>query len=216
MRQDKLTFTELPHEYHWDGVLVPSITRILRKYVAITLYGEMYLVNTVTGSCIPQAAMATASKKGSAIHKGCAVMLNGGIEWTSLHPALEPPLRQFEQWITDHTIKEVVLSEEPLFSIRYLYAGRPDFLVRISRGKKDVLTLVEVKTGDEGPVGPQTAAQEELIRGAKVVTRGVIERYLLKLPQDGSPYTFRPLTNTTDLPYFLHRRALYDYDKENL
>lgn len=191
-----LTFDAEKHQYSWNGQMVPGVTSILNEWLKVTIGGERYHINRFSGTAIPSWKMEEAGQSGTDIHKGCEIIIQGGIDWDSLDPVYTPPLRQFEKFMAE--IKpQVLFSEAPIYHPKYGYAGTIDIIAMIGKA----LCFIDIKTGDSSTVGPQLAAYE---RGWCAFDKylGRTERYALWLPKDGSPYKFQQLTSQFDFEFF--------------
>lgn len=191
-----LTFDPIKHQYQWNGQPVPGVTSILNEWLKVTIVGERYHVNRFNGVAIPSWKMEEAGQSGTDIHKGCELIMQGGIDWDGLDPAYAPPLRQFEKFMAELK-PNILYSEAAIYHPKYRYAGTIDIIAMIGKA----LCFIDIKTGDSGAVGPQLAAYE---RGWCAQDRylGRTERYALWLPKDGSPYKFEQLKNENDFEFF--------------
>jgi hypothetical protein len=191
-----LTFDEKEHIYRWNGVIVPGVTTIIGEWVKIVIGGERYHVNKFTGVVIPSRVMEEAGAKGTDLHKGSQLILQGGIDWNSLVPEYIGPLRQFEKFLSDFDIKPLY-TELPFYHPKYGYAGTIDIIATYQKA----LAFIDIKTGESSTVGPQVAAYE---RGHCAQDRyiGRTTRYALWLPKDGSSYKFEQLTKENDFEFF--------------
>jgi len=191
-----LTFDEQSHSYYWNGVKVPGVTSILNEWLKVTIAGERYHVNRFSGVSIPSWKMEEAGQAGTDIHKGCQIIMQGGIDWESLDPAYVPPLQQMQKWLNE-VRPNVLYTEAAFYHPKYGYAGTIDIVAMIGKA----LGFIDIKTGDSDTVGPQLSAYE---RGWTAQDKyiGRTERYALWLPKDGSPYKFERLSNENDFEFF--------------
>lgn len=192
---------ESSHTYTIDGRRVISVTQAMPEWVRIELYGEQYFVHVRSGATIPGAPFERARKFGNAVHKAAYYLITGaGLDKSSLHPDLIPTLQQLEDWIRVYEPKAEIC-EVPLYSKMYDYAGKPDFYGRLKGHKHKV--LVDIKTGFFEMAEPQTAGYENLIREATGYN-GIIDRYVLHLPKDGSRWQFIKMVRRDAFRYFLN------------
>ncbi len=197
------------HVYHRDGLIVPGTTTILHEFVKIELYGEAYYVSTRNGACIRGDYFEAAQRFGRAIHKASYYLLTGqGLAYDRIHPDLVPTLNQLETWIERYKPK-AELCEKPLYSRRYHYAGTPDFFGTIN-GYRTGKDLIDLKTGMFEMAEAQTASYEQLVR-EETGYKGMIRRWVLHLPKDGSPYRFIPMMRKDAFRYFLGELSNYNW-----
>ena len=190
-------FEEVGHKYTVDGRVIPSSTQILREFVKIELYGEPYYVNIIHGAAIRGDYFEAAQRFGRAFHKCFYYLVSGqGLDKDSLHPDLLPCLQQLESWMAEYR-PEPVICEEPLYSQQYDFCGTLDFYGML-KGLKRRMFLVDLKTGLFNMAGPQTASYEHLVR-ENTGYKGKILRFVLRIPKDGSGYSFIPQTNIRDM-----------------
>lgn len=191
-----LTFDPEKHQYQWNGQPVQGVTSILNEWLKVTIAGERYHVNRFSGVAIPSWKMEEAGQAGTDIHKGCQLIIQGGVDWSALAPEYVAPLRQFDKFLAE--IKPNILySEAPIYHPKHHYAGTVDIIAMIGKA----LCFIDIKTGDSSTVGPQLSAYE---RGWTAYDKyiGRTERYALWLPKDGSPYKFEQLKNEFDWDFF--------------
>jgi len=195
------------HVYHLGTEILPGTTQILGEYIRTELYGEVWWVHTPTGAAIADHIMQRAAEIGTAIHKIAFYVFTGaGIDIKSLSPTLLAPYEQIFKFVQQYK-PQVILCEVPLHSQKYRYAGTLDLFAKLKGFRKPV--LVDIKTGMSHLVGPQTASYEHLVHENKY--RGNIERTLLRIPKDGSEYTFTPLRRRDDWNYFYYRLQNYNW-----
>ncbi len=202
------TFDAETHIYRLDGRVIPSVTQILGEFCPVTISGRDYYVNAFTGSVVGMEKFDKAADFGTAVHRGCTLILLHGkdfLDWDALAPELVGPLRQFVRWMAEWK-PEVILAEAPLYSRKYGYAGTPDFVAKIKRK----VAVVDIKTGAFDMAGPQVAAYGELYK-ENYRYRGAVGRYVLHLPKNGGSYKFVPLTNGKDWNFFKSRLYQVQY-----
>lgn len=196
-----LTFNADTHIYLWDEQPVPSVTQVLGEWIE----APYYYINVFTGAIAPIEAFEQGRDHGTAIHKGCALILKGrDLDWDFLDKGLIPQLEQFKKWVEDWK-PTLHLIEEPLYSTKHGYAGTSDIIATI----RDKVSVIDIKSGAVGLVGPQVAAYEQLYRENRKY-RATIKRYILHLPK-GRPYQFLPLTDKADWDFFRSRLFQYQY-----
>lgn len=201
---DEITI-DSQHIYRVRGEIFPSSTQVLAEYIKTEIYGETWWIHTPTSSAIADHIMEKGRQIGNAIHKIAFYILMGkGIEEDTLNPILIGPYCQIMQFV-DKYKPEAILCEKPLVSRRYRYAGTPDLFANI-KGKS---SLIDIKTGVGSLVGPQVASYEKLIHENEY--KGVIDKYVLRIPKDGRDYSLTKLTGKDDFLFFLNRLNQYHY-----
>lgn len=201
-----LTFDELSHTYKWNGSIVPGVTTILADFIKVEIAGERYHVGRNSGAVIRSDVMEAAATKGTDIHAGCSIIIQGGVDWSALDGAYVGPLREFEKWLSDWK-PQVMFTECPFYSERYGYAGTIDIIAMI----RNKLCFIDIKTGESDSVGPQLAAyQNGWCEQEKY--RPSTERWVLKIPKNGDPYKFAKLDGTLDFDYFKACLFVHNYN----
>jgi len=108
---EELRFVEDIHVYTWRGVILPSVTGILKDVGIIDTawYNE------------------AARLRGSYVHLACALEDRGNLDWSTLDPVLVPYV---EAWVRfkreSGFVPEII--ETPMLNESYLYAGTPDVI----------------------------------------------------------------------------------------
>lgn len=174
-----LTFDRETHTYRYAGKVVPSVTTILRP-VAADL------------SMVPADVLERARNLGVAVHKTIELYELDDLDMATLDPSLSQYLADWIDIRAKLGIRRV-LSEQPVHSDRWGYAGTPDLQVEFSTGKRGVLDLKRTAAIPKA-VGPQTAAYAEAM-GDRSMTRGAIH-----LTPAGAKYV--PLNNPLDWQVF--------------
>jgi len=191
-----LTFNPENHEYRWLGKVVPSVTSIIQEWLKVTIGGERWHINRFTGAAIPSRKMDEGAAGGTDLHKGCQLILQGGLDWTALADEYVKPLKQFEQWVKDFNI-EPLYTELKVYHARLGYAGTIDLITPVEKA----LGFIDLKTGDCQTVGAQTIAYEKAYCDQEKYV-GRTARYALWLPKPGASYKFEKLTNEGDWDFF--------------
>jgi len=193
-----LTFNPETHEYRKEnGDVVPSVTQIINEWIKVTIGGERWHINRFTGAAIPSRKMEEGAAKGSDLHKGAQLILQGGIDWASLADEYVKPLKQFEQWLKDFQ-PEALYTEAKVYHPRYNYAGMIDLVMVLDKK----LFIVDIKTGGYSRcAGLQLAAYLEGWVTQEKYT-GRTARAVLSLPKDGSSYKFEEITGDNDFNLF--------------
>lgn len=199
-----LTFNPDTHEYRWKDRIVPSVTQIIGEWIRVK--GADYYLNVFDGNIIPATRFEQAGDFGRAIHKACGLIITKTLDWNSLDPSLIPALQQFKIWLEDFSV-EIIHTEKIIYSEKDDLAGTADIICKI----KKVMSIVEIKTPKiNRMVGVQTSGYERLFRASEKY-RGIIKRYELILPKNGSQYKFTPLTNNQDISFLLGKNFEWRY-----
>lgn len=107
-----LTFNEEKHEYRWDGVVVPSVSEILRE----------------TGQAKDWKDIPPYYRdRGIAVHSAIHLYLQGTLDEASVDEAIRPYLEQFKAWDKEQPLYTPI-SEQPYYSQRLRYAGTIDLV----------------------------------------------------------------------------------------
>jgi len=191
-----LTFDEATHTYRWNNVIVPSVTGIINEFQQITINGSQYHVNRYTGAVIPSYLMEEGAAKGKDIHKGCELILQGGIDWNALDPEYVDPLRQFEKWLSDFNINPFY-TEFQFYHPKFHYAGTIDIIAIIDK----TLSFIDIKTGECSTVSWQLSAYESGYCAHERYV-GRTARYALWLPKSGDKYKFEKMIDTNGFECF--------------
>lgn len=181
-----LLFDEAAHTYTWNGVVVPSVTQVLKP---LTNYGM-----------IPADKLEIAWQKGNAVHKMVELHAKGDLDEATLPEWMRPV---FEKWLRfcDDTGFKIIESERQVYHPAYGYAGTLDLIGMIGEG--DEFPLIDVKRSFfAGPViGMQTAAYAEAYI-AETGDKRIKTRYALKLNEAG-PYRLEPFADKKDFNDFI-------------
>jgi hypothetical protein len=177
-----LEFNEERHEYRFNGVIVPSVTTILKPLVDYSM--------------IHPERLKAASELGSMVHLTTELYDTDQLDEGDLDPILKPYLDGWK--LFRHEVGFVPDTvEKRMYHPTFGYCGTSD-RTGVIRGTKAVLDIKKMMV--LGPViGPQLAAYKEMhnLEGA-----GIVKRYALGLRPDGS-YRLQEFTDPTDLPCFM-------------
>lgn len=121
----RIDFNESRHEYRADGVIVPSVSRILEP------------LNGLSG--IPEGILQAASLRGTDVHTACDFFDDGTLDMETVDHTVRPYL---DAWIAfrKECGSRVIASEQVVFHSKLRYAGRLDRIVEID-GKKIILDI---------------------------------------------------------------------------
>jgi hypothetical protein len=186
----ELVFDRVSHTYWANGIVVPSVTQILRP---VSGYEGM-----------PESMLKEAGERGNRIHAATELDDQGNLDESSVLPEDLPYLeawRAFKQ----ATGVAILDSELMVFNAVHRYAGTLDRIVGFPDGTE---WLVDIKSSTEvkPAVGPQTEAYRQAV-GLPKLRRGVVHL------QPGK-YRFRELTNGRDWSVFQACLLVHRFNQE--
>lgn len=198
----EIHFDPEKHIYTVDGMVKPSVTKILGEWTRLESHG--IVVNNYTGKTLPIGLFDAGADHGTAVHLAAVYLLNGqGLDWDALDPSLVHPLRELERWVKDYDV-EPCETEIMLYNSQWDYTGTIDLIARV-KGK---YAVVDYKSGVMPKLGgPQTAAYKEL---AAFAGYGKLHRYVLRLPKTGE-YKFKEYKDSADWAFFQARLFCHNY-----
>jgi hypothetical protein len=182
---DVFAFDPEAHRYTLNGTVIPGITSVLDKtgFVDKTWF-------------TPESA-----NRGRAVHAACQYLIEGALDWDSVHPDILPRVQAFGKFL-DGVRPELILAEQPLYSTTWKFGGTPDLVLRI----RGLNAIVDIKSGRSGLAAMlQTAAQSILVHERKGIACTL--RYALELTAAGG---FRVVqhVNPGDTTMFLNALAM--------
>ena len=197
-----LTFDAERHEYRVDGVLLPSVTQVLKPLQDFSM--------------IAPAVLEHARQRGIAVHIAVQLDICNDLVEESVAPELAGYLQAWRAFRHDSGIHEADFGdpEKPLYHPLYGFAGTPD----VPFFFKKRWAVLDVKTADAlSPVwGLQTAAYLELINAN--TPKGhhkVVDRYSLRLRENGT-YRLEQHTDKNDWQVFLSCLTIHQWKGKNL
>ncbi len=138
-----LSFDEASHTYRLGGVIVPSVTQVLK------ILDDSF-------DRVPLDVLEAAREFGQHVHKAVELDSTGQLDEDSLDPALAEYVAGWRKFLKDRKAT-VIASEVRVASRRLRYAGTLDAIIETN----GVEILVDIKSGAvPSSVGPQTAAYE--------------------------------------------------------
>lgn len=143
----KTEYNEERHEYRIDGIVVPSVTQILKA----NGLNDFSMVNPDI--------LFRAKQFGLAVHKGCELHDLKTLDRDSLCDPLVPYITQWQRFIINFKV-QILDIERRFWSTKYRFGGCLDRVALIN-GK---LTLVDIKTTTS--ISPTTAIQ---VMGYKIL-----------------------------------------------
>lgn len=161
--QAELEFDEVAHIYTRNGMILPSVTTIMRPLTA-------YIYDI-----IPPDVLAAAAQKGTNVHR--AVEFYEQYGWDKVAPEITGYVEAWKKFRIDHPDLEIVASEQRGYHPVYGYAGTMDIIARDV--KNDSFHLMDIKTGSvASPMmwAVQLSAYAEMLRhfGIDVASKTVI------------------------------------------
>lgn len=203
-----LIFYPDTHTYEIDGRKIPSVTQVLNEWIECgDLSAGGIAVNRFTGKAVDGATFLRARERGSTIHRLVHEDILEVLDESVVGIEDMKAVTQFRDWRSIVT-PEIVAVERKLYSPSLDACGTLDLMCKIGRH----LTLIDMKTGASGLVGPQTAAYAKMYK-EETGTRDQIVRYYLHLPRDGSKWDFVPLTSKDDWPFWSACHYQYKFIK---
>jgi hypothetical protein len=176
-----LVFDEARHEYRYDGVLVPSVTGILKPLVDY--------------SAINPEVLARASALGTLVHQTTELYDLGTLDEDDLDPILVPYLNGWKRFREEVGFVPATIEKRMYHPLGF--CGTSDRTGAI-RGVKAVVDIKKMMT--LGPViGPQLAAYKEM---HNLEDAGIEKRFALGLRPDGT-YRLQEYKDASDLPCFM-------------
>jgi len=186
--RDTLTFEERTHTYRVAGVVVPSVTQILRPLMAF--------------EGIPPAVLEAKADLGRRVHFACQLDDEDDLDESSIEDDVAPYLEGWRRFLRDSGA-HVLHNEQRVLEPHLMYAGTLDNVIGYQRRK----WLVDKKTSIATPIsaGPQTAAYMRALNDPEVTHRAA-----LRLRADGT-YRFDPLTGADDWAAFVACLTLHRF-----
>lgn len=195
--QHDLTFDEGSHTYRLGGLVVPSVTQVLK------ILDDSF-------DRVPLDVLDAAREFGQHVHAACDLDNRGELDEDSLDPALAEYLAGWRKFLKDRRAK-VVASELRVADRRLRYAGTLDAIVEIDGFR----VLVDIKSGAvPSTVGPQTAAYASAAREwCPELCPGTLHRVCVQLmPNDFKAITLR---GAGDWNAFLSALNVYQWRTRN-
>lgn len=187
-----LEFDEPSHTYRVGGLVVPSVTQVLRPLIDL--------------SGIPREVLEAKRDLGTRVHAACQFDAEGDLDEATVEDDVAPYLDAWRRFCAESGAV-ILASERRVFHPLYRYAGTLDLELRI----KGVTWIVDIKTSISTPLstGPQTAAYAAARNEPSVARRAA-----LRLRPDGT-YRFDQLQAPDDWSVFLACLTLHRYQETN-
>lgn len=192
---ETVEFDAATHTYRQAGLVVPSVTEILRP---LTDFGR-----------IPPEVLAAKADLGTRVHLACQLHDEDDLDEASVEPDVAPYLAGYRKFLAE-TRAQVVLNEQIVFHAGFNYCGTLDRVMQMDR----LRWLVDLKTCFTTPMsaGPQTAAY---MRALDVPEHSLVHRRAaLRLRPDGT-YRLDPLDNANDWSTFLACLTLRSFKEQH-
>lgn len=188
-----LTFDAAKHEYRFAGVVVPSVTQILRPMMDL--------------DHVDADLLRRASDFGTAVHRACELHDLGQLDEDALDPELMPYLAGWKKFMSDCSC-DWEWVERRMFHPTMRFAGTVDRIGKVNRDR----AILDIKTGSSlmPSVGPQTAAYAF---ACEPVIGSSLKRYALRLYPGG--YELKPYTDPVDWACFCSLLTLRSWCARN-
>jgi hypothetical protein len=190
-----LHFDEENHKYTVDGVVVPSVTQLLRP-----ISPDFERIN-------PE-VLERKRALGSAVHLACELDDTGELDDVSTHPEVFGYVLAWRKFKSD-TGAAVLMNEQRLYHRTLRFAGTLDRLVQVRNG--DVY-LIDLKTSISmhDSYGVQLAGYQLLIDDDTSIPTTKLARKGLQLKADGA-YKLVPYDNHNDEACFRALLAIHNW-----
>lgn len=184
-----LTFEKDTHTYRLDGVVVPSVTQILKEFGLVDFSG------------IDPDVLKKAADRGTYVHKCCELIFHNDLDIDAIDPEAVPYVQAFQKFLAEqcgHDGFKIIEMEKAIFHPFLRYAGTLDILAE--RFKEP--WIIDIKTGaPQISYALQTAAYENCFPA-------VHKRACLYLSRDGK-YRLHPYTDGNDVRIWQSCVSLY-------
>ena len=197
-----LTFDAEKHEYKWDGVIVPSVTQILRPCYDFSM--------------IDPAVLERKRQIGVAVHSAIALEIDGNLDEASIAPEIAGYLKAWRNFRADVDLHEADFGDVEIPQYQHVlgYAGTPDMAVFLD-GKWSV---IDVKTA--AAMHPAWSLQLAAYKGlldthTKIGMSAIAHRYSLRLYESGT-FNLDEHKNKADWTTFLSFLNCHRWKQENI
>lgn len=184
-----LTFDEETHIYRWNGMVIPSVTRILGMLTDL--------------KHIPADVLRYAADRGKAVHYGTELYDEDNLDWASVDDELVPYIEAWADFRATTGFTPTLI-EHPVFHPALFYAGKLD---RVGTMDGEIV-LLDIKTSKTmyPTVGPQLAAYATALATEKSAPN-VTRRAAVQLKDDGT-WALHEYEDKHDWPVFLAAKTL--------
>lgn len=189
-----IEFDAAAHTYRVDGRAVPHVTAITDTLIDF-------------GGIAP-AVLETARDRGTAVHLACQYHDEGGVDESSLDPALIGYLAGYRAFLAESGARWDAI-EKRVYSGKFRYAGTLDRVGTIKGKRSRVSVLVDIKAVAQiqPAVGPQTAAYLQAYRETFPEKPKLFGRFALQLRPDGT-YRFHECREIADFSVFMAAKTV--------
>ena len=188
-----LTYNDIKHEYQLDGMIIPSVTQVLKGAGLVNL------------DFIDKDLLAEKADLGHKVHSTTELYDLGTLDLFSLHPTLSNYLDSWVKFRKDFNFQPTEI-ELKLHHELYRFAGTVD---RIGTMNNELI-LLDIKSGKKFRTHEvQTAAYKLLFDQGKKKTEKIKKRYAVYLSEHG--YKLEPHTDTNDTAVFLAALTINNY-----
>lgn len=194
--QTELTFEESKHEYKSNGVIIPSVTQILKEAGLIDL------------SFVSKELLAWKSDVGTKVHKTTELFDLKNLDENSLHPLLKGYLSGWKKFREDYLFVPTLIEQRIIHNL-YRYAGTIDRIGLL--GKKQEITQLDIKSGVyHHSHAIQSAGYTELYNYDKEKKLKITRRMTIYLHEDGK-FDVREYKDPNDIKVFLSALTITNY-----
>ena len=195
---DDFTFDELKHEYKVNGLIYPSVTKII---------GDIFPISDF----ISKELLEQKADLGKKIHSTTELYDKGTLDVDKLHPTLKTYLDSWIKFRKDFNVQFDLDSfseqiETLLYHSVYKFAGRVDRIPFVDKER----CIIDLKSGTEQKTHSlQTAAYAMLANQLLDRKFKIKKRYAVYLSETG--YKVTEHKNTNDENIFLSCLTIYNY-----
>ncbi len=188
-----LTFIEDSHEYKDNGVVIPSVTQVMKTSGLVNL------------DWVSDEILESKSDLGKKVHSATELYDKNDLNINELHPKLRLYLDGWIKFRKDYNFTPTEI-ELQLFHKLYKYAGRID---RVGNIGKD-LVIIDIKSGTHQKTHEiQTAGYELLYNQDKKKADQIKKRFIVYLSEKG--YKVEEHKKQTDKNIFLSALTITNY-----
>jgi len=187
-----LTFNEVSHTYHYDGIPVPGVTTVLK------------LIDGMDS--VPPDRLMAAGNRGTIVHRATENYDNG-LAWDAsitddvVREEVRPYIDAYFRFLWEYRNRlDIEAIEQRVFHKKHHYAGTADRIAVVD-GQRSVIDL-KTSSRLNIAVGPQLAAYKAAHNCDLPPKQRAIGRYALQLKKDGT-YHFARYDEEHDLIRFL-------------
>ena len=195
LTNEKLTFDEKKHEYRLNGVVLPSVTRIMEP------------IKDANYSGIPEYVLQKAAERGTAVHQAIDIFINFGYEDIDLK--YRGYVEAFYRWMDDVNPK-ILATEQPICHPTMMYCGTADCICEID-GKNVLIDYKTTSVVHEKLVRVQLQAYESAVSECGV---RIDEKRILQLKEGEYREYIYPAKDAEAGRVFTSLKTVYDYNNK--